>query len=151
MGEQSRGEFLTDLELGAWHGMLSLHARIIGELDRRLRAGHGLSVSEFDVLITLYNAPDGGWRMTDLANAVMLSSGGLTQLVTRLERDRLVARRLDSIDRRSYRVSLTGPGRSRLDDARATHNEVIRTGFTDRLSPRQLRELGRLYATALEG
>src|SRR5215831_11952563 len=116
-------------ELAAWQGMLAVHARLIRELDRRLRDGQGIGVSEFDVLITLYNASERGLRMTDLANAIVLSPAGLTHMVTRLERDRLVERNVDPDDRRSFLVRLTDLGRSKLTAARGIHNGLIREHF----------------------
>jgi DNA-binding MarR family transcriptional regulator len=139
-------KFLTEAESAAWHGMLTAHARLIREMDRRLRAEHGLSVSEFDVLITLFNADRDGLRMTDLANAIVLSPAGLTHLVTRLERAALVVRQVDPGDRRSFRVRLTANGRGRLDAARTTHDAVIRTGFTGKLSTGQLKHLAGVWS-----
>jgi DNA-binding MarR family transcriptional regulator len=132
---------LTGIELAAWHGMLAAHAALIRELDGQLRAVHGLGVSEFDVLITLFNGAERGVRMTDLAKAIMLSPAGLTHMVTRLERDRLVERAVDPADRRSFLVRLTHGGRERLDAARVTHNAVIRDRFTTRLTGPQLHQL----------
>jgi DNA-binding MarR family transcriptional regulator len=132
---------LTGIELAAWHGMLAAHATLIRELDGQLRAAHGLGVSEFDVLITLFNGAERGVRMTDLAKAIMLSPAGLTHMVTRLERDRLAERAVDPADRRSFLVRLTPGGRERLDAARVTHNAVIRDRFTARLTGPQLHQL----------
>ena len=150
MVDPSSDAFLGDTELAAWHGMLTVHARLVRELDRRLRADHGLAVVDFDVLITLFNADPQGVRMTDLANAIMLSPAGLTHLVTRLERDRLVERQTDPADRRSSRVRLSGAGRARLAAARATHNEVVRGRFTAKVSDRQLRQLAQVWSAILD-
>lgn len=139
----------TDDELAAWHGMLSLYSRVMRDLDQDLLASHQLSVREFDVLITLFNAPDRRLRMTELAQRVMLSPSGLTRLVERLERARLVERQKDSTDTRSFRAVLTCQGLQRLDAARTTHNAVIRRHFTDRLSSGELRELGALWGKVL--
>src|SRR5262249_24539207 len=124
-GPSSEGPELTGTELAAWQGMLAAHAALIRELDRRLRATHGLGVSEFDVLITLYNGAERGMRMTDLAKAIMLSPAGLTHMVTRLERDRLVERAVDPADRRSFLVRLTPGGRARLAAPPGTPNPLI--------------------------
>jgi DNA-binding MarR family transcriptional regulator len=140
---------LTGIELAAWHGMLTAHATLIRELDQRLRAVQGLGVSEFDVLITLFNAAERGVRMTDLAKAIMLSPAGLTHMVTRLERDRLVERAVDPADRRSFLVRLTPAGRARLDSARVTHNAVIRARFTAKLTAGQLQQLTRIWDALL--
>jgi DNA-binding MarR family transcriptional regulator len=106
-------------------------------------------VREFDVLIALFNAPDGQLRMTELAQRVMLSPSGLTRLVERLERARLVERQNDTRDARSFRAVLTRQGLQRLDEARTTHYAVIRGHFTDRLSEEELRGLSAIWSKVL--
>jgi DNA-binding MarR family transcriptional regulator len=145
----SQRQELAGIELAAWHGMLAAHAALIRELDSQLRAAHGLGVSEFDVLITLFNGAERGVRMTDLAKAIMLSPAGLTHMVTRLERDRLVERAVDPADRRSFLVRLTPGGRERLGAARVTHDAVIRDRFTARLTGPQLHQLGSAWDAIL--
>jgi len=142
---------LTEEELAAWHGMMRLHALALRELDQALTRHHGISVRAFDVLITLFNAPDQRLRMSELAERVMLSPSGLTRLVERLERERLVERQSDPADARSAHAALTDPGRGRLDEARTTHNAVIRARFTDRLDIAELRAVGRIWDKVLDG
>jgi DNA-binding MarR family transcriptional regulator len=140
------GAPFDDEELAAWHGMLRTHARVIRELDQQLDRHHRMSVSEFDVLITLDNAPDGQLRMSDLADRVVLSPSGLTRLVARLERDQLVSRRPDPHDGRSSLAELLPAGRRALDAARTTHNRVIREWYLSRLSRDDRRALARAWA-----
>ena len=111
--------------LTAWHNLLRMSSRVVGELDRRLDLEHRISVKEFDVLINLDNAPGEALRMTGLAEAVMLSSGGLTRLVGRLEERGFVRREPDPADGRGFLCSLTPAGRERLAAARVTHDAVI--------------------------
>lgn len=134
-----------DEELAAWHGMLTLYSRVMRDLDRDLMEAHQISVREFDVLITLINAPERRLRMTELADQIMLSPSGLSRLVDRLERMRLVRRASYEDDARGIHAVLTGDGEARLDEARATHNAVIRTRFTDHLSPDDLVALGAIW------
>jgi DNA-binding MarR family transcriptional regulator len=138
-------EYLTDDEFRAWHGTLVFTNATMRALDDALTATHGISVKEFDVLITLFNAPDSRLRMAELAERVVLSASGVTHLVTRLERDGLVQRVVDEHDRRSFFAALTPAGGQRLRDARPTHNEVVRTYLTRRLTPAQLKTLGSLW------
>jgi DNA-binding MarR family transcriptional regulator len=149
MSSTRRDEYLSDAEFRAWHGSLLFTSGTTRALDEALSAAHGLSVKEFDVLITLFNAPDGQLRMAELAEKVVLSPSGVTHLVTRLERDGLVQRVVDDDDRRSYFAALTDAGQERLRDARPTHNEVIRQHLTRRLSPTQLSTLGALWEKIL--
>jgi DNA-binding MarR family transcriptional regulator len=120
------------------------------DLDGSLLASHHISVREFDVLITLFNAPDRRLRMTELAQRVMLSPSGLTRLAERLERAGLVAREADRSDARSFHTVLTDPGAQRLDEARTTHNAVIRAHFTDHFTPEELRSIGAYWQRAQE-
>jgi len=80
--------------------------------------------------------------MTDLAEAVMLSSGGLTRLVGRPERRELVQRTPDSVDARGLHAALTHAGSRLLADAHTTHDAVIEDLLGSKLSPRQTTALG---------
>jgi DNA-binding MarR family transcriptional regulator len=141
---------LSDAEFRAWHGSLLFANSTARALDEALSEAHGISVKEFDVLITLYNASAGRLRMAELAERVVLSASGVTHLVTRLERDGLVQRTVDEGDRRSFFAELTRAGQQRLRDSRPTHNEVIREHLTRRLTPKELDTLGALWKKILE-
>lgn len=141
-------EFLRDDEVAAWHGLLQTSGRVLRELDRSLRRDHRISVGEFDVLITLFNAPDARLRMADLARSVSLSPAGLTHLVARLERERLVRRATDPEDRRGSYTVLTAKGLARLNAARPVHNEVIRRLFLNRITADDRRRLAAIWGRA---
>lgn len=142
-------EYLTDAEFRAWHGCLLFTNAAIRALDEAITAAHGISLKEFDVLITLFNAPEGGLRMTELAERVILTPSGVTHLVTRLERAELVSRRVDEADRRSNFAALTRAGHRRLRESRPTHNEVVRAHLTRRLTTTELATMGALWETVL--
>ena len=112
-----------------------LHRSVLQELDGQLRRRNGLAVTEFDVLITLFNAPDRRLRMSELAERVLLSPAGTTHLVTRLERDGLVRREVDPVDGRKWFTVLTEDGDSALKAARPTHNDVLRGTLLAATSP----------------
>jgi DNA-binding MarR family transcriptional regulator len=134
--------------LEAWHGLLQVSSRVLRELDRRLDDEHRLSVREFDVMINLDSAP-GRIRMTDLANAVMLSSGGLTRLVGRLEERGFLRRESDADDGRAFLVSLTERGQARLAEARSTHDAVIADALAGALRGGDAQAFGRVLAGML--
>lgn len=134
----------------AWHRLLEISSRVLRELDRSLDRDQRMMVSEFDVLITLDNAPGGRLRMTDLAEATMLSSGGMTRLVGRLEQRSLVRRDPDPDDARAYHASLTDAGRTSLAQARITHDDVIANLLGERLTPREVQTLNRTLAKILK-
>jgi len=70
---------------------------------------------------------------------------GLTHLVTRLERERLVAREVDVSDRRGFHAVLTDEGESRLDASRPLHNQIVRELLLDRMTKADRRELGAIW------
>jgi len=113
-----------------WHQLMSRYQRLMCALDRELGA-HDLSASEFEVLQQLSDAEDCSLRMTSLAESAHLSQSALSRLVTRLERDGLLARKACEHDRRAQFVALTEAGRERYAEARPTQRRVLRENGTD--------------------
>lgn len=99
---------------------------------RRLPAPGGLSLATAGTLNTLSRY--GPARLTDLAHSEAVSQPAMTQLVSRLERDRLAERRADLQDGRVVRVSITPAGEQLLAGRRAARADQI-TELVDRLEP----------------
>lgn len=79
---------------------------------------HGLDAGEFDVIATLRRSgPPYRLRPTELFRSLMISSGGLTDRLARLEAQGLVRRAPSPEDRRSLTVELTDAGRARAEAA----------------------------------
>ena len=138
-------EFLEPEEWESWGALMLLHRLVLQNLDAGLRSAHGLSVTEFDVLITLFNAPDHRLGMSDLGDRVLLSPPGTTHLVKRLELDRLVRREVDPADRRRWFTVLTEDGDRALQSARHTHNDVLRRTLFAATTTAERRMLRRLW------
>jgi DNA-binding MarR family transcriptional regulator len=115
-------------------------------MDATLRAAHGLSLREYEVLLALSDAPQGRLRRVDLAAKVLLTQGGVTRLLAPLERDGLVARAASEADRRVVFAQLTGAGRRRLAAARGTHREDTGALFAARFDAAELEALDGLLA-----
>jgi DNA-binding MarR family transcriptional regulator len=121
-------------ELDAWRGMLAAHARVTRELDGELRREHGLSLSEYEVLLVLAEADGHRLRMSQIAERVLLSRSGLTRLVDRLVRLGHVTRCAAETDGRGLFAELTDAGLAAFTAARATHLAGVRRAFLDRLT-----------------
>ena len=131
-------EALTLGELRAWRGLLRAHACLAKRLDAELERAHRLPMTSYEVLHHLEEASGGRMRMCDLAEQAQLSRSGLTRLVDRLERDGLLERCSCSHDARGAYACLTGVGRERLQEARATHRAALRAAFFSRFSEEEL-------------
>ena len=88
----SEQEGLSEGELRAWRGLLRAHACLARRLDAELDQTHGLPMTSYEVLHHVQEASGGRMRMSDLAEQAQLSRSGLTRLVDRLERERLLER-----------------------------------------------------------
>jgi len=140
-----KDEFLEPDEWQSMNALLLLNRRVLSDLDAALRREHGLAVTEFDVLITLFNAEDERIGMSALADRVLLSPAGMTHLITRLERDGLVQREPDPRDRRKFYAVLTAAGHRTLLEARRTHNQVLRAGLFAATTTADRRTLQRIW------
>jgi DNA-binding MarR family transcriptional regulator len=96
--------------------------RVMREHINPLFAGAGLQAGEFDVLATLRRS-GAPYQLspTTLYEATMISSGGMTDRLDRLERAGLVVRRPDPRDRRGKLIVLTDRGKRLVDDTLARH------------------------------
>jgi DNA-binding MarR family transcriptional regulator len=134
----------TDPRLDTWRAFLRAHARVMRQLERDLESEQDLSLTDYDVLVQLSSAPDRRLRMSDLADALVLSRSGATRMVDRLAADGLVERITCETDRRGAWASLTDAGRTRLRRATPTHLRGVAEHFLDRLPPDDLTALGRM-------
>ncbi len=137
---------LTPHELAAWRGMLEVHARVTQELDAQMHAEHGLSVSAYEVLMFLADAPQHRMRMSEIAERVLLSRSGCTRLVDRLVEQGYVTRCAASSDGRGLFASLTAAGLTKVQAARRTHLEGVRRFFLNQLTPTDQIALGDIWS-----
>lgn len=80
-----------------------------------------LSVADFDVLATLRRrAQPDGVKPKDLMASVMITSGGMTKRLDRLEVAGLVERHPDPEDRRGVLIMLSPSGRDLIDEVLPT-------------------------------
>jgi DNA-binding MarR family transcriptional regulator len=142
---------LTGTELGAWRGLLRVHAALVRELDTELDEAHGLPLSSYDVLIYLQAAPDKRLRMAELADSVLLSRSGVTRLVDRLEREGLIVRDNCASDGRGLYAVLTDEGEAMLAKARPTHLAGVRERFLRHFSEEELQQLAEYWERVKQG
>lgn len=134
----------TQDQLDAWRSFLRAHATITRTLEAELEAEQKLSLAAYDVLVQLAEAPGRQLRMTELADAVLLSRSGVTRLVDRMERSGLVSRCPVESDGRGVAAALTEAGLNRLRVASRTHLAGVVNHFAARLDEDDLAALDRI-------
>lgn len=103
-------------------GRLSRSARYIDQQLTQNFRRFGLNRGEFDVLATLRRYGE-SYRMTptELLNAMMLSSGAMTNRLDRLEQSGYIQRKAHPEDRRGVLVVLTAAGKAKIDEVVVAH------------------------------
>jgi DNA-binding MarR family transcriptional regulator len=115
-----------------WCALSALHDGIADHIERRLEAGHGLSVREFSLLTVLdRQAPGRHLQMRQVAEAVVLSQSATTRLVTRMEDRGLLQRTICADDRRGIYTDVTESGRKLLAEATPTHDRALAEALED--------------------
>jgi MarR family transcriptional regulator, 2-MHQ and catechol-resistance regulon repressor len=132
--------------------LIGAHAALTRELSAQLVADHGLTLSEYEVLILLASAPDGVMRRVDLAHEVRLSPSGVTRMLDRLEAGGLVGKALCEKDARVTYAQLTEAGVAKLEECAPGHVAAAERLLGERFDEHELTSLvellGRLSAPA---
>lgn len=117
-GDLARIGVTADTDGLAVTGRILRLARIAESARDRVLNEFGLSVADFDVMATLRRRADStGLKAKQLQASVMITSGGMTKRLDRLESAGLIARHPDPDDRRGVLITLTSEGRGVIDDA----------------------------------
>lgn len=112
---------------------------VLGHLMRRLRAEHRFSLSQGAVLGRLDR--EGTKSIGDLALAERVRPQSMTQTVSDLEGDGLIARRADPADGRRMLVELTEQGLQTLEQDRRQREGWLARAIADDLSAQEQRVL----------
>ena len=140
-----------DLETTAMavFGRIYRLAKVGGDEVERAYAAFGIGRPEFDVLATLRRSgPPYQLSPGTLAGSMMLSSGGTTARLDRLEKAGLVERSPSPTDRRGVLVRLTDRGREVIDKAVGA-GLAEQQRLLSHMSPAHVRELSSLLREAL--
>jgi DNA-binding MarR family transcriptional regulator len=125
--------------------MLRTTHRLRRDLGERLSRDHGLSMADYDALVTLAGQPSGSMRMAALADAILQPRSSVTRIIASLEDRDLVHRSPTPGDARGASAGLTRKGRRVFAQAHRTHLAGIREHFLRHLSPTQLRHLAEAW------
>ena len=132
-----------------WRAYLLGSARLAERLDADLRE-FGLDLGEYEILVTLSEAPERRIRRSELADAVHQSRSRLTHTITRMENSGLVDRESCPTDRRGVWAHLTDAGFELLEVAAPSHVEAVRRYFVEATAPEDYAAVGRAFAAVVQ-
>ncbi|WP_395106604.1 MarR family winged helix-turn-helix transcriptional regulator [Actinomadura sp. SCN-SB] len=133
-----------------WRAFVDGSTRLNEIMDRDLKSKHGLSISEYEILVRLSEAPDRRLRMAELADNASQSRSRLSHTCSRLESKGLVSRDNCPNDKRGVYANLTAEGYAALERAARDHVETVRTFFVDVIEPEDLAAIGRAFTAVVK-
>ncbi|WP_166870318.1 MULTISPECIES: MarR family transcriptional regulator [unclassified Salinibacterium] len=142
--------WLSEDEQRAWRAYLVASTRLQEELDRQLQRDAGMPHAYYMILAMLSESPEGGVRMTELADVLKISSSRLSHAVSKLEGLGWLRRDADPEDKRVSYACLTGDGRQALVAAAPGHVSTVIDNLFDQLSAEQVEQLYEISARMLE-
>jgi DNA-binding MarR family transcriptional regulator len=112
---------LSNKHLDAWRAVVTSHAAVTERVQKAFAAGDLPPLSWFELLWAVKRTSDGLPKMSELAEWLTLSRGGITKLVDRLQEAGYIERVSCSEDRRSLYAQLTPAGERIVEEMRAVY------------------------------
>jgi DNA-binding MarR family transcriptional regulator len=137
---------LPETHLEAWRRYYVSFWRIFAAIEADLQAAGLPSLSWYDALYELYLAPDRHLRMSELARSALLSRSGLTRLVDKLEKEKLIERKSCPSDGRVQHAVLTDKGVEVLRQIWPVYRAGIAKYFAAHLSDADAQEFARMMS-----
>jgi DNA-binding MarR family transcriptional regulator len=113
-------------EAKAMVALFKLHTRLERQMSDGL-APHGLTLAQFDVLMTLCHTD--GITQQELAEWLLVTKANVVGLIDRVGAAGWVERRPDPVDRRVNRLYLTDAGRKIAAEAHPAQHSLVRRIF----------------------
>lgn len=138
MTDTSPPSIVDDARITTFGLLVEAERRLARTFDRTLREEHGMSAVTFEALLRLGRSDDRQMSMSQLADQMVLTSGGITRLVDRLASAGYVERTPCASDRRVHWARLTDDGYTILEAALVTHLRDLETHFASEISEEEL-------------
>ena len=123
--------------------LIRFETELWNAVDARLRTEHDLPLHKFEPMQIIERTPN--CRVFDIAEALSLTTGGVSKLVDSIEASGYVRRRPNPEDRRSSIIGLTPAGARLLGNATRTFETELEARLGSALSERSMRQ----FASAL--
>ena len=134
--------WLTKEQQAHWRSWLTASTVLTEQLSRELQEQHGLTITDYEILVRLSESENKSIRMSDLATQTLLSRSRLSHQIDRMETAGLVTREVCSDDRRGQLAVLTNAGMKAIVAAAPDHVDGVRKHFVDLLTDAEYKALG---------
>ena len=138
--------WLGDTEMTAWRAYIVGSALLEHRLNRELQVAHGLSIADYEILVSLSEAPDMQMRMSELANGIAHSKSRMSHQIRRMESEGLVRRQECPQDGRGVLAVLTEQGLAKLREAAPSHVQGVRDHMIDLLDAEEQKTLAAIFS-----
>ncbi|HEY2479219.1 MAG TPA: MarR family transcriptional regulator [Solirubrobacterales bacterium] len=125
----------------AWRSLTQTHHAVSGRLQDALTAAELPPLAWFEMLAAIAATERGAMKMGELAEALVITRGGLTKLVDRLVKAGLIERTFCETDRRVSYATLLPAGAELLEEMVPVVSAELDLAFSARLSEGQATEL----------
>lgn len=151
MADESKSEprWLNAAEMKAWRRYIIASRRLLEALDDDL-AAHDISMSDYEVLAQLSEAPERRMRMSELAAVAMISRSRLSHRIKVMEKAGWVKREACSDDKRGYFAVMTTKGWKAIVAAAPDHVASVRERFLDALDKGDQKVLAEIFERVAE-
>lgn len=135
-------KWLTKDQQANWRAWITTSTLLDETLSRELQETHGLTITDYEILVRLSETKERSVRMSELADKTLLSRSRLSHQIDRMERAGLVERSVCPDDRRGQLCVLTDKGWKTLVAAAPDHVAGVRAHFVDVLTDAEYNALG---------
>ena len=136
--------WLSPRELKASRSYIVASRRLWDAMEGDL-SPHDLSMSDYEILVHLSEAPDRQIRMSELAECAMISKSRLSHRMKVMEKAGWVRREVCKVDKRGSFAIMTEKGWKAIVKAAPDHVESIRARFVDHLTVKDQEDLARIF------
>ncbi|MDQ8045675.1 MAG: MarR family winged helix-turn-helix transcriptional regulator [Patulibacter sp.] len=145
------GEAFKSPAFVAYYGLLQLHAQTLERIERDFEAQAGFPASWYELMACVEGEHAEGKRMNELADILLISRGGATKLVARMEEAGYVERVTPKHDRRATFARLTPKGAEAAAAAHPIQLALVEQYFGSHVDQADLDDLTRIADKVLKG
>lgn len=143
--------WLSEHEQQLWRGWIAASMLLPDRLSRDLQEQHGLTGTDYQILVELSEVPERRLRMSTLADHTLLSRSRLSHQIDRMAKAGLVTRESCTDDGRGMYAVLTEHGWATIVTAAPDHVESVRRHLLDQLSAEEFEAFGSACAKVAAG